>query len=174
MKRRKKLFSTSKRKQSTAKGYASLGLLLFIVVVAFISFIGSLLPSSDDQKREEALEHSPSVSVSQEMEPSSTPLPSSQPEISVSPSPSESADPVEDESTEPVETPAATPVESNTPEPDPVPSSPSTQQPTMVWISSHGNRYHRKASCSGMEDPWQVTLEEAQAMGRTPCGRCYG
>lgn len=43
----------------------------------------------------------------------------------------------------------------------------------MVWIPQSGSRYHRYASCSGMNDPTQVTREEAEAMGYTPCKRCY-
>lgn len=66
-----------------------------------------------------------------------------------------------------------------------VPAAPSSQaaseppaeseaRAVMVWIPTHGGtKYHSKATCSGMEDPEQVTLEEAQALGFTPCGRCY-
>ncbi len=43
----------------------------------------------------------------------------------------------------------------------------------MVWIPQSGSRYHRYASCSGMNNPTQVTREEAEAMGYTPCKRCY-
>lgn len=66
-----------------------------------------------------------------------------------------------------------------------VPAAPSSQaaseppaeseaQAVMVWIPTHGGtKYHRFSTCSGMDDPEQVTLEEAQARGFTPCGRCY-
>ncbi len=59
------------------------------------------------------------------------------------------------------------------------PSSPAiTPTPTpsanMVWIPTNGGkRYHRTSGCSGMDDPQQVTLEEAESMGFGPCGRCY-
>lgn len=54
------------------------------------------------------------------------------------------------------------------------PPAESEAQAVMVWIPTHGGtKYHSKATCSGMEDPEQVTLEEAQALGFTPCGRCY-
>lgn len=43
----------------------------------------------------------------------------------------------------------------------------------MVWISSSGTKYHRRSSCSNMKNPWQVTVEEAQAQGRQPCKKCY-
>lgn len=45
---------------------------------------------------------------------------------------------------------------------------------TMVWIPTNGGRkYHAKDSCSGMIDPVQVTISEAQRQGYEPCGRCY-
>lgn len=52
---------------------------------------------------------------------------------------------------------------------------PEVQQPQeeMVWIPASGKRYHSNSSCSGMDSPTQVTISEAQALGFTPCGRCY-
>lgn len=44
---------------------------------------------------------------------------------------------------------------------------------TKVWISEYGKRYHRISDCSGMNDPWQVTIEEAKRSGRTACDDCY-
>ena len=45
---------------------------------------------------------------------------------------------------------------------------------TMVWIPTNGGRkYHAKDSCSGMIDPVQVTVSEAQRQGYEPCRRCY-
>ena len=43
----------------------------------------------------------------------------------------------------------------------------------MVWIPESGTKYHSKASCSGMKNPAQVTLDEAIAMGYTACKRCH-
>lgn len=43
---------------------------------------------------------------------------------------------------------------------------------TMVWIDDTAKRYHRKNGC-GMDNAYQVTLEEAIQKGKTPCGRCY-
>lgn len=43
----------------------------------------------------------------------------------------------------------------------------------MVWISGSGTKYHSRSSCSNMKNPWQVTVEEAQAQGRQPCKKCY-
>ena len=46
-------------------------------------------------------------------------------------------------------------------------------QENMVWISSSGKKYHSKASCSGMKNPWQVTVNEAISQGKEPCKKCY-
>lgn len=50
---------------------------------------------------------------------------------------------------------------------------PTVSVPETVWISDKGNKYHSNASCSNMTSPYQVTIEEAEAMGRTPCKKCY-
>lgn len=49
------------------------------------------------------------------------------------------------------------------------------QQPQeqMVWIPQSGSKYHSNSSCSGMNNPRQVTLSEAQSMGYEPCQKCY-
>lgn len=47
------------------------------------------------------------------------------------------------------------------------------QQEEMVWIPSSGSKYHNDASCSGMDNPRQVTKEEAVSMGYEPCKKCY-
>ncbi|HIQ63350.1 MAG TPA: hypothetical protein IAA66_07150 [Candidatus Avichristensenella intestinipullorum] len=41
-----------------------------------------------------------------------------------------------------------------------------------VWVPKSGARYHQTSDCSGMQNPAQVTLEEALAQGYTPCQRC--
>lgn len=44
----------------------------------------------------------------------------------------------------------------------------------MVWIPTNGGRkYHRRGTCSNMEDPIYVTVTEAKNQGFTACGRCY-
>lgn len=52
----------------------------------------------------------------------------------------------------------------------PVETTPTTD---MVWISRTGKKYHRNSSCSNMKNPSQVTKSEAEAMGLTPCKKCY-
>lgn len=56
------------------------------------------------------------------------------------------------------------------PSPTPLPHSAAN----MVWVPTNGGKkYHRTSGCSGMKDPEQVTLEEAENMGFEPCGKCY-
>ena len=43
----------------------------------------------------------------------------------------------------------------------------------QVWLSATGTKYHSKPNCSGMDAAYQVTKSEAEAMGKTPCKRCY-
>ena len=47
------------------------------------------------------------------------------------------------------------------------------QQEQMVWIPQSGSKYHSNLTCSGMSNPTQVTLSEAQSMGYEPCKRCH-
>ena len=42
----------------------------------------------------------------------------------------------------------------------------------LVWIYETGKKYHSHEGCSGSGD-WQVTLQEAESLGRTPCLKCY-
>ena len=44
----------------------------------------------------------------------------------------------------------------------------------LVWIPTKGGKkYHKKASCSNMIDPDQVTLDEAISRGFDACKKCY-
>lgn len=74
-------------------------------------------------------------------------------------------------SPEPTPTPSPTPAP--TPTPEPTPATPTEEPVVYVWIPQSGSKYHSRASCSGMDNPQKVTLEEAQAMGYTACKRCY-
>ena len=49
----------------------------------------------------------------------------------------------------------------------------SDNQEQMVWIPQSGSKYHSNSSCSGMNNPRQVTISEAQSMGYEPCKKCY-
>ena len=89
-------------------------------------------------------------------------------------------------------TPTITPTEAPTPSPTSVAevSDQPTSRPTvvesteseqinsgdstiMVWIDDTAKRYHKSNGC-GMNNAYQVTLDEAKAKGKTACGRCYG
>ncbi len=44
----------------------------------------------------------------------------------------------------------------------------------MVWIPTNGGKkYHSHSGCSNMDNPKQVTEQEAISQGFTPCKRCY-
>lgn len=46
-------------------------------------------------------------------------------------------------------------------------------QEEMVWVSNTGSKYHSRSSCSGMNNPSQVPLSQALAMGLEPCKKCH-
>lgn len=46
-------------------------------------------------------------------------------------------------------------------------------QGDTVWITRSGKKYHKNSTCSGMKSPQQVTKEEAERLGYTPCKKCY-
>ena len=44
----------------------------------------------------------------------------------------------------------------------------------MCWIPTNGGtKYHTRSSCSNMDNPIQVTVNEAQQLGFTACKRCH-
>lgn len=43
----------------------------------------------------------------------------------------------------------------------------------MVWIPKSGTKYHSHSGCSNMKSPSQVTKEEAEDRGYTPCKKCW-
>ena len=48
-----------------------------------------------------------------------------------------------------------------------------TTNSTMVWIPQTGSKYHSSQFCSGMENPSQVTQEQAEKLGYTACKKCH-
>ena len=52
-------------------------------------------------------------------------------------------------------------------------SSSDDEKVEMVWISSSGNKYHSKSTCSGMKSPRQISLDEAIERGFTACKKCH-
>lgn len=51
--------------------------------------------------------------------------------------------------------------------------SPEDETEDSVWISKTGSKYHSKASCSGMKNPSEISLSEAENRGLEPCKKCY-
>lgn len=53
-------------------------------------------------------------------------------------------------------------------------SSSGPKKSQQVWIPTNGGtKYHSRSSCSGMKDPIQVDLADAEAQGFTPCKKCH-
>ena len=42
-----------------------------------------------------------------------------------------------------------------------------------VWISATGSKYHSKPDCSGMKNPKEISLEEAESKNLEPCKKCH-
>lgn len=43
-----------------------------------------------------------------------------------------------------------------------------------VYIASKSSKvYHKKRTCSGMKNPKEITLSEAQKQGKRQCKKCY-
>jgi outer membrane biosynthesis protein TonB len=78
------------------------------------------------------------------------------------------------EPTEPPTEPTEPPTEPTEPptEPTEPPIEPEEKE-ELVWIPQSGTKYHSRPNCSNMKDPTQVTKEEAEAAGYTPCKRCH-
>lgn len=100
-----------------------------------------------------------------------------------SPTPTPTIKPTAEPTATPTPTPepTATPTPARTPEPtvqptiEPTPSAQtsSSGSSAKVWVDDTAKRYHKSSTSCGMNNPYQVTVEEAERMGKTPCGRCY-
>lgn len=53
------------------------------------------------------------------------------------------------------------------------PAKSNKKQQNMVWVNGTGKKYHRRSDCSNMKNAYQVTVEEAENMGKDPCKKCY-
>lgn len=60
-------------------------------------------------------------------------------------------------------------------ETEPVATEPDTTKSAggSVWIDDTGKKYHKKSTCSNMDAPYQVSVDEATSRGYTPCKKCY-
>ena len=52
-------------------------------------------------------------------------------------------------------------------------SSSSSGSGETVWVTASGSKYHSKSDCGGISNAYQITLEEAEQRGLTPCKKCH-
>lgn len=151
------------------------------VALLLVFLIASIFAPRNVASTEPLPSSSPSAVIAMESPaPSATPSPTATPTATPTPTPSPTPTPTPT----PESTPIPTPTPAPTPEPQPeslvvedspvVPNS-DTPDSVMVWVPTNGGKkYHSNPSCSQMVNPQEVTLDEAIAMGFTPCKRCYG
>lgn len=142
--------SNSKSKKPKGKARLIIGILVVLLLIS------GIMSACDPESGQPVLSPSP-VAITASPEPTTEATPTPKPTPTVTPTPT------------PEPTPTATPAPTPTPEPTPEP----TPQEQMVWISNTGSKYHSKSGCSGMKDPQQVPISQAQSMGLTACKRCY-
>lgn len=134
-----------------------------IVVILGLGIIGSVFGEGkpDDVQ--------PSSAVTATVEPTATPEPT--PEPTPTPTPEPTPEPTPQPTPKPTLAPAPVATPAPTEAPTPVP----TTEPVgeMVWIPKSGKKYHRIPDCSGMNNPSQIPLSEAQALGIPPCSNCW-
>ena len=180
------------RKQSSKKHFILSGVSAFVFLASFIGF--GFTMDEPVTKDSDAYNESSYAAMSVETsapESTATPTPkptaTPTPEPTASPTPEPTASPTPKPTTAPTPEPTAAPTPEPTIAPTPEPTTAPTSEPTvtptpepaassegsvLVWGDDTAKRYHRKNGC-GMDNAYQVTLEEAIAMGKTPCGRCY-
>ena len=179
-----------------SKFIAVCGVISLSIVFLFCFISSSIESHNRTRNYMRALAVSSSAASTIAPTPSYTPLPTSTPVVTPSPTPTTTPSPTPT----PTITPSPTPVPTPTITPTPVPtatatptispqpievessisSSSSTNSPqtvtpstNYVYISENGKKYHRRPGCSNMENPMEVTVEQAIAWGYTPCKKCY-
>ena len=48
----------------------------------------------------------------------------------------------------------------------------SEENTIVVYVTASGSKYHYKSNCSNMKTPKEITLEEAERQGYSPCAKC--
>lgn len=146
------------------------------VLIVVMFFAGCVIAPTTPE--DDTAEENPSIEIQQEPqeEEKEEPEEEAQEEHQEEPTPEE---PPEEEPTPDTVTEPKPDIQQEEPiasepsdQPEQITSSEEEAGEKLVWVSEDGNRYHDKSTCSNMENPWQVTVSEAEAMGRTPCGRC--
>lgn len=132
---------------------------VFLALVVFFGLFVEEVPS-DAQ---------PTETLTATVEPTATPEPT--PEPTPTPTPEPTPEPTPQPTPKPTLAPAPVATPAPTEAPTPVP----TTEPVgeMVWIPKSGKKYHRIPDCSGMKNPSQIPLSEAQARGIPPCSNCW-
>lgn len=146
------------------------------VLIVVMFFAGCVIAPTTPE--DDTAEENPSIEIQQEPQEEEKEEPEEEPqeEHQEEPTPEEppEEEPTPDTATEPKpDIQQEEPIASEpSDQPEQITSSEEEAGEKLVWVSEDGNRYHDKSTCSNMENPWQVTVSEAEAMGRTPCGRC--
>lgn len=144
-----------------------IGLKIFIGLVLLVG----LVEACGGNEEAPAVTPSPTEKIVQSAEPEKSPAPTQEVE--------ETAKPEKTEEPEQTQKPENTPAPKSTAKPKKdtpavIPDD-DDEEEKMVWIPTNGgSKYHSKASCSNMDDPACVSINEAKSMGFTPCKRCYG
>lgn len=130
-----------------------------IVVILGLGIIGSIFGEGQPTDTQ------PSAAVTATVEPTASPEPTPEPTPDPTPEPTPAPTPKPTTAPAPVVTPVPTVA------PAPIP----TTEPVgdMVWIPKNGGKYHSIPDCSGMKNPSQIPLSEAQSLGIPPCSNCW-
>lgn len=129
---------------------------IFALFFIFILFVGS---GSDNDNKQKHMDE-----ISTELESSNIETDFEQTETAEEPTTvTETAIP---ETTVP-ETAAPTTV------PETIAATPSTEYVQKVWINDTGEKYHIRSNCSNIKNAYQVTIDQAIALGKQPCAKCY-
>lgn len=119
-----------------------------------ICLVSVIIPTDEKDNKSPVVENE----NSQENQPEETP----KEDIEEEPSNENSQEPIV---TEPVPVPTPTPPVDDTPAQEPVQK--------KVWVGESGTKYHSRSNCSNMKNARQITLDEAEAQGYSPCKKCY-
>lgn len=123
-----------------------------LLVFAILCLIFAIVPSDD--KKEDSKEANQQKMVEEQSE-----------ENTISQSDDDEAEPNIDKTTESLS-------EDNI-DPEPIAATQPENAVKMVWLPESGTKYHSNSSCSNMNNPRQVTLDEAVNAGYEPCKKCY-
>ena len=142
--------TTSGQKQEPKKKGGCLGSILLVFTILCLVF--AIIPSND--KKSDSKEANQQKIVEEQSK-----------ENTISQSDGDETEPNIDNTTEDL------PKDNIEPEPA------ATTQPEnavkMVWLPESGTKYHSNSSCSNMNNPRQVTLDEAVNAGYEPCKKCH-